>query len=145
MMEEMFAAMDRMFAEAMSEMDGVMKKVDAELSDLKRKVENGEVKVRNFVIKDGKMVELPMVPTTDRISFTKKPKRTENVATTKPTKKPQKQKRMDIPVKEPNSFTNAEQKRILALRKQGKSIKEIAKTIHRDDKAVSAFVRNRGL
>ena len=56
MMEEMFAAMDRMFAEAMSEMDGVMKKVDAELSDLKRKVENGEVKVRNFVIKDGKLL-----------------------------------------------------------------------------------------
>ena len=145
MMEEMFAAMDRMFAEAMSEMDGVMKKVDAELSDLKRKVENGEVKVRNFVIKDGKLVELPMVPTTDRIAFTKKPERTENVATTKPTKKPQKQKKQDVPVRELNRFTNAEQKRILALRKQGKSIKAIAKSLHRDDKAVSAFVRNRGL
>ena len=145
MMEEMFAAMDRMFAEAMSEMDGVMKKVDAELDDLKRKVENGEVKVRNFVIKDGKLVELPMVPTTDRIAFTKKPERTENVATTKPTKKPQKQKGLDVPMKEPGSFTNAEQKRILALRKHGTSIKAIAKAIHRDDKAVSAFVRNRGL
>ena len=145
MMEEMFAAMDRMFAEAMSEMDGVMKKVDAELSDLNRKVENGEVKVRNFVIKDGKLVELPMVPTTDRIAFTKKPERTENVATTKPTKKPKKQKKQDVPVKEFNSFTNAEQKRILALRKQGKSIKAIAKAIHRDDKTVSAFVRSRGL
>lgn len=145
MMEEMFAAMDRMFAEAMSEMDGVMKKVDAELSDLKRKVENGEVKVRNFVIKDGKLVELPMVPTTDRIAFAKKPERTENVATKKPTKKPQKQKKQDVPVKELNSFTNTEQKRILALRKQGKSIKAIAKAIHRDDKTVSAFVRSRGL
>lgn len=145
MMEEMFAAMDRMFAEAMSEMDGVMKKVDAELDDLKRKVENGEVKVRNFVIKDGKLVELPMVPTTDRIAFTNKPERTENVAKTKPTKKPQKQEKQDVPVKEPSSFTNAEQKRILALRKKGKSIKAIAKSLHRDDKAVSAFVRNRGL
>ena len=58
-MEETFAAMDRMFAEAMSEMDGVMKKVDAELDDLKRKVENGEVKVRNFVIKDGKLLTHP--------------------------------------------------------------------------------------
>ena len=145
MMEEMFAAMDRMFAEAMSEMDGVMKKVDAELSDLKRKVENGEVKVRNFVIKDGKLVELPMVPTTDRIAFAKKLERTENVATKKPTKKPQKQKKQDVPVKELNSFTNTEQKRILALRKQGKSIKAIAKAIHRDDKTVSAFVRSRGL
>ena len=68
-----------------------------------------------------------MVPTTDRIAFTKKPERTENIAKTKPTKKPQKQKKQDVPVKEPNSFTNAEQKRILALRKQGKSIKAIAK------------------
>ena len=145
MREEVCAAMGRIFAEAMSEMDCVMKKVDAELSDLKRKVENGEVKVRNFVIKDGKLVELPMVPTTDRIAFTKKPERTENVATTKPTKKPQKQKKQDVPMKEPGSFTTAEQKRILALRKQGKSIKAIAKSLHRDDKAVSAFVRNRGL
>ena len=145
MMEEMFAAMDRMFAEAMSEMDGVMKRVDAKLADIERKVENGEVKVRNFVIKNGKLVELPMVPTTDRIAFTKKPERTENVASTKPTKKPKKQKKQDAPVKALNSFTNAEQNRILALRKQGKSIKVIAKSLHRDDKTVSAFVRNCGL
>ena len=145
MIEELFTAFDKMMSDAMKEMDGIMEKMNAEVEDLKKRAEKGEVKVRHFVIKDGKLVELPMAPTTDRIAFTKKPVRTENVAMPKPTKKPQKQKKQDVPVKEPSSFTNAEQKRILALREQGKSIKAIAKAIHRDDKAVSAFVRNRGL
>lgn len=145
MIEELFTAFDKMMSDAMKEMDGIMEKMNAEVEDLKKRAEKGEVKVRHFVIKDGKLVELPMVPTTDRIAFTKKPERTKNIASTKQTAKPQKQKGLDVPMKEPGSFTNAEQKRILSLRKQGKSIKAIAKSLHRDDKAVSAFVRNRGL
>lgn len=141
MIEELFTAFDKMMSDAMKEMDGIMEKMNAEVEYLKKRAENGEIKVRHFVIKDGKLVELPMVPTTDKISFSKKPERTENVVG----KKPQKQKKLDAPNKEYSAFTNAEQKRILSLRKQGKSIKAIAKAIHRDDKTVSAFVRNRGL
>lgn len=137
MMGEMFEMVDRMFADAMKEMDGIIEHMNAELDDIKEKAAKGEIKIRNFVMKGGKLVELPMVPTTDRISFTKKPVRTDMPAKTVKTEK--------TPVKkhQKSVFSEAEQKKIRSLRKGGWSIKDIAKEIHRDDKAVSAFVRGK--
>lgn len=135
----MFQEFDAVLSSAFKEMDAVVSRMNDEFKQIEEKAKKGEIKIRHFVLKDGKLHELPSVPTVDRMSFTEKPKMMNGKNCCKCNKKNTDSDGTAKPLSD--YFTKKEADRIIRMRKLGKSIKYIARTIKKSDKKVSEYVR----
>ncbi|MCQ2299934.1 MAG: helix-turn-helix domain-containing protein [Bacteroidales bacterium] len=106
--------------------------LDDVLTDLLEAISDGRIEIRTYIVCPEED-ELAMVPTEDRIEI---PKRVVNECKKSVAKK--------TPAKAAKpKLTDKERKEILLLRKNGLSVKEIARRIHKRDGLVGKFLAGR--